>query len=536
MRSGAHALVLAAVWLSPPALLALVSLLLADGIRGLWIPLALGGGSLIVAVLVAGPWSRLPTGGPDSVLRLLRHRWPEGGRALAPLAVASAASALLFLWAQLAAGRELAQALGWSPPAAVAVAAAAVALAGWRRDVAWRLTALGGALAVGGLVLPLAAILGATDPVWPRVWAAVASRPRVTFAAESPWVREGRPVRGTGPVLRLPVAEEQRVTLLGRGRIHVELWESRTWSRDVRADTDLALRPGDRLVVPDGFPIRFQAGRTVSGAPPSGPDWLDPPGPRPDWRTLAGLGVTLLVGALGLAPVHAALPAGRSAGAGTARAGAVLVTVGVVAAMLWSLYAAWLTPEVYIGGVAGTEVFALPASLSALGTASAPLADVTMLALAGGGVAAALAALRAVPQDLGGSPGRRAGTILGVVAVAGVLAAVTPARPWPVLLAAFGLGASATAPAIVLGCWRERLSERGVAVGAALGLVLYVALTLLGLLALGRVPETSWLRSLAAWPALVATPANALAVWLLSAAPRPSPRSPLPPALADLHA
>lgn len=535
MTGAAHALVLAAVWLSPPVLLAVGAMLLADGIRGLWAPLALGGGAVLVALLVGSPWSRLPAAGPPNVLRLVRQRWPGAGSPVGPAALATAVSALLFLWAQLAAGRELARALGWPGSVAVAVTAAALALAAWRPAVGWRLAVPAATLGLVGLLGPLAAVVAATDPAWPGVWREVASRSRVTFAADSAWVSEGRSVRGDGAELTLAIREEQRVTLLGRGRVRVQLWEGGMWSRDVRADADLTLRPGDRLVVPDGFPMRFQAARAVPGAPASGPDWLDPPGPRPDWQTLVGLGVTLLLGPLGLAPVHAALPGTRAVGEGAVRAAGALVALGLVAAALWALYAAWLTPEVYLGGVAGVEVYLLPASVAALGTGSAPLADLAMLGLAGGGVAAALAALRSVPRDLAGSGEGTAWPTLAVVAVGGVLAALTPAGPWPVLVAALGIAASATGPAVVLACWRERLSARGVAVGTSLGLVLFVALGLLGPLALGRVPETSWLRWLATWPVLVAVPANALATWLLSAAPRPSPRSPLPPGFADLH-
>lgn len=535
MSGAAHALVLAAVGLSPPALLAVGAMVLTDGIRGLWVPLALGSGAVLVAVLLGAPWSRLPADASPNALRLLRQRWPDAGSLLGPAGLATAASALLFVWAQLATGRELARILGWPGPAVVAVAAAALALAAWRPAVGWWLAVPAAIVALVGLFGPLAVALGATDPTWPRVWREVASRPRVTFATDSAWVGEGRPVHGNGAELTLPIPEEQRVMLLGRGRVRVHLWEGGTWSRDVRADTDLTLRPGDRLVVPDGFPIRFQAGRAVPGAPASGPDWLDPPGTRPDWRTLVGLGVTLLLGPLGLAPVHAALPGTRAVGEPAVRAAAALVTLGFVAAALWGLYAAWLTPEVYLGGVAGAEVYLLPGSIAALGTGGVPLTDLALLGLAGGGVAGALAALRAVPRALAWRGDGAAWPMLGVVATGGVLAALTPAGPWPLLVAAFGLGASATGSAVVLACWRERLTARGVAVGTSLGLVLFVTLTLLGALLLGRLPETSWLRWLAAWPAVVAAPASALAAWLLSAAPRPSPRSPLPPGFADLH-
>ncbi len=534
-----RALGFAGVWLSPATLLGLAPLLLADGTRGLWPPLVLASAACLAAALLAAPWAARPAGVRPTLVDLVRHREASAGPRLLPLSVAASASALLFLWAQLAAGRELARVVGWPAPAAIGLAALVLVLLAGAEDLGRRLAPLGAAVALVGLALPLAAVLLASDAAWPRAFHAVASRPRVVFEAGGPWTREGLPVRGSGPEVALRVTEEQRLVLLGRGRIRVEPWEGGAWSREMTTPTELTLRPGDRLVVPDGFAIRFQAGRAIPGAPPGGPDWLDPGAGPGAWRPLAGLAVTLLVGALGLAPVHGALPAARGGAARAAALGAFLGSAGLAASVLWALYAVWLTPEVYVGGVLGSEVYELPARVSALGAAGPALRDVALLGLAGGGLAAGLAALRGVPRGLEAgaapAPGRAPGVVPTVAALAGLLATLVPVGPWPLLVAAFGLAASACAPAALAASWSERLGARALAVGAGVGLAAFGALSVAGLAGLGGAPERAWLAWLTAWPAMVAAPLNALAVWLLTPGSRPSARTPVPPGLADLH-
>jgi Na+(H+)/acetate symporter ActP len=121
--------------------------------------------------------------------------------------------------------------------------------------------------------------------------------------------------------------------------------------------------------------------------------------------------------------------------------------------------------------------------------------------------------------------------------VAGALAVLTPAGPWPVLVAAFALGASTLAPGAILVGWSERATARSLAAGATVGLTLFGALSLVALW--GRIgpihPPAPLLGALLTWPALVALPANLLVAWLGTARVAAAPRSPLAPGLAELH-
>jgi hypothetical protein len=518
------ALRLLAVWLSPAALLGLGPLLLADGTRGLWPPLALAAGAVLAAVVLAGPWGERPFG-RGSLVDLVAHRWPDAVRAW-PLLVVTLGGAFLFLWAQLAAVAELGVTWGGSRPVVTAVATLCLALAAWRREAAAWLGGVGAALAVGGLVVPLAAVVVTTDPVWPRVWEAVVSRPRTVFGDTGPWVGEGHAVHGRGGEVTLRTSEEQRVTLLGPGRVRIELWEGRATTREIASATDVTLRVRDRLTVPDGFPMRFQAGRRIPGGPPSGLGWLDPGPAAGDRRWLLGVGLTLVLGALGLAPVHAALAGGPDGTSRAAALAAVLATFGLMAAVAWGLYTAWLAPEVYIGGVAGGEIFELPALVPALGAAGGPLRDLALLGLAGGAMAAGVAALTATPASVS------AAARIGGLAVAGALAALAPVESWSLLLAAFGLAAAGGAAPAVTTCWRERLGPRAVVAGATAGLAAFVALSAVRLFGLAPGPGTAWVTE---WPVVVAAPLSALVTSLASRGPRPSAHAPLPTGLAALH-
>jgi hypothetical protein len=144
--------------------------------------------------------------------------------------------------------------------------------------------------------------------------------------------------------------------------------------------------------------------------------------------------VTGLLGALGLPAGITALRAGRLPPGRGAPLTAALVTVGVVLAVGWSLYAAWLTPEVYVGGVAGAEVYVLPAAVPGLGAWGRALAWLALGGLGVGGAAAALVGLHGLPDARGlmagpGGAGRRLPAVL-LVSGAGLLACVAPLGAW----------------------------------------------------------------------------------------------------------
>ena len=230
----------------------------------------------------------------------------------------------------------------------------------------------------------------------------------------------------------------------------------------------LVLHPGDRLVVPspasgsgsrrgDAYPMR----RTRA---PSG--WSRRRG-RLGWLWLVALGVT---GILGRARSpdrrgprrRGPLSPGRGAGLA-----ALLVAAGAALAVGWSLYAAWLTPEVYVGGVTGAEVYALLAGMPGRGVRLP--ADLARPGRPRG---------RRLRPPRWGDSGHSRGSAAGPPpAGRGVsrsrwspapapLRCLVPAGAWTLLVAALGLAASALAPAAVLACWSERATARGAAAGA----------------------------------------------------------------------
>jgi hypothetical protein len=113
-------LALAAVWSSPALWLGLPPLLLADGTRGLWAPAVVIGGT-IVALLVLGT-ARSRTGGlmaPAS--GLAQSRWPAARGCHVLLGSTETVVAGLFVWAQLAAVREIGAMAGWPRAATIGV-------------------------------------------------------------------------------------------------------------------------------------------------------------------------------------------------------------------------------------------------------------------------------------------------------------------------------------------------------------------------------------------------------------------------------
>jgi hypothetical protein len=527
-------LALAVVWGSPALWLGLPPLLLADGTRGLWPPAVAVGGAAIALVLLGTVTTRAGSL-VATASALARARWPSARAGGALLASTEVAVTGLFVWAQLAAAREIGTLTGWPRGALVGVTLLILVAVFLPERPRIRLAALGGGLVLVALAVPLTLIALGTTTAWSFVWSAVASRGRVAFGEGSPFTQEGGAVRGPAAIATLRFADDQRVAFRGGGTVHIEPRAGARLARDVEAGEEIAVHPGDRLVVPGEIPLRFEPGRRVPDAPDSGPEWVEPSARRSGWLALLAFGMTGLLGAIGLPAGLTALRAGRLSPGRSAPLTAALVTAGVVLAVGWSLYAAWLTPEVYVGGVAGAEVYGLPAAVPGLGAWGPALAWLALGGLAVGGAAAALVGLDGLPDARGsmtrpGGAGRRRLPALLLVSGAGVLASVVPLGAWALLLGALGLAASALAPAAVLACWSERATARSVVTGAMVGLGVFVGLTVAGAASVAG-PADGWLSAAASAPAALAVPAHLVAAWLLRARGTPSPRQSLPSAL-----
>lgn len=531
--SGFAPLALAAVWSSPAVWLGLPPVLLADGAWGLWPPTVVVGGALVALLLHGAPWSR--TGGlMVTASALTRARWPGARGCQVLLASIEGAVLLVFAWAQLAAARELGGLLDWPRAVPIGVTLLVLGVLLLPPVLRLRLTAVGGGLALAGLALPLGAITLATTPLWPAVWNAVATRPRIAFGEGSAWTGEGGPVRGPAVAPTLRFGDAQRVEFSSPGSVVIEPREGGRLTRDVEAGEQVALHPGDQIVVRAGFPLRFEAGRRIPDAPDSGPEWVEPRSRPAGWPWLMALGVTGFVGALGLPIGRIPVGAGRLSPRRSAGLAAGLVTAGVALPVGWSLYALWLTPEVYLGGVSGVEIYTLAASLRESPASGHSLTWLALGGLAVGGAAAVLGCARDLPnawRDLAGVWARRLG--LALVAGAGLLACLAPVDAWTLLLLALGLAASVLAPAAALACWSERATPESVAGGAAAGLAVFLLVTVLGV----TNPEDMaawWGSAVAAAPAVLAVPVHLLAAWILRAREVPSVRNPLPPGLEQL--
>jgi hypothetical protein len=526
-------LALAGVWGSPALWLGLPPLLLADGTRGLWTPAVVVGGAIVALLLLATPWRRT-SGLTATASTLARTRWPAARGCHALLGSIETMVIGLFLWAQLAAVRE-AGAMADCHRAATVSAALLLLGALLLPDLTRvRLAALGGGLALAALAVPLVAVALGTTTAWPFVWSAVASRPRIAFGESSHWTGEGRAVRAPAGSATLKFGDEQRVRFGARGSVVVEPNEGGRLGREVEAGEEVVLHPGDRLVVPGNLALRFEAGRRIPDAPDSGPDWVEPRARPAGWLWLLALGVTSGLGTVGLPTGPAPVGGGRLSPAWTAGLAVVLVASGAALAVGWSLYAAWLTPEIYVGGVTGAEVYALPASMPGARASDHLWTWLALGGLATGGAAAALGGLGGLPAARRQvRRGRRLG--LALVASAGLLTTLTPAGAWTLLVLALGLAASTLAPAAVLACWSEHATARGLTAGTGAGLAVFLLVAVGGAAGAGGLWEGLWGSADTLAP-VFAAPVHALVAWLLRGQRAASQRNPLPPGLEGLAA
>ncbi|MBM4441600.1 MAG: hypothetical protein FJ027_14390 [Candidatus Rokubacteria bacterium] len=296
---------------------------------------------VVVAALVAAPLLGLLLT-DDARARLLDARGAGD--------VAILVGLTLLLAANVAVLGDLARELGLARAHGVAAAAAvALLVVGWQAGEAWwRLaTPLGAAV----VILPVALVVAGAGAPW-TTWAALASRPALTFDAASAWVTGGRAIgeRTTltfGEPHRMIAAAPAtwRVTERDAARISVREWRLGTGDA-------LTLRPGDQLALERGARVRFEAGRRVPTAAPSGVAWADGRGRSTVERLAAALGILVAVvgGGVALAPALAA-PA-----LAAVVVPLVLLTF-VTGAALWGLYGMALAPALSLTPRALAPVF-----------------------------------------------------------------------------------------------------------------------------------------------------------------------------------
>lgn len=490
---------LVSAWAAPALVLGVSAELVARGREGLWLLLLF----FVAPLLAALALSARPAAAPEA-----------GRPRVVPAATALVAA--LLVSANLGLAGDVATWFGAGRSRGVLLAAGILALPLLSRRAVRAgpgLFALGLAL----LALPLAVMARASgaDPL--ATWRQVASEPAFRFRADSPWVTRGRAV-GNGPGWRALLFEEEhrvapvdpgpvRVEIADRGRLEVEEWA-------LPGGESLVLRPRDRLQVDGRRRLRFEAGKRVPGAPPSGIAWADaaPLDRRFLAARLLGPAVTLVGGAVALMVAGGArgIPRGGLALGGLA----LLALFGW--AECWAVYTARWAPELFLDGVDPAALVELPALVVGEARGGPWLVALTLAGLAALLLAAAVGLRVGLLGDGGRRPGASALVVSGGILGAAALLALWPVEPWGLVLAALGLGASTLAP---LGLVAGRGGRpRGIAWATGLGLVVFLALAELGRLeiAAGGVAE-----ALFAYPALVAAPAAALALRLAGRRPRP---------------
>jgi hypothetical protein len=499
----AASLALAVVWGSPALWLGLWPALLADGARGLW-----PGAAAVVGVAAGALLLGAPGEGPRgwSAAGLAARRWPDRREPRVVLVLAEVGVAVLFAGAQLAAVREAGEAIGHPGGAVALVAIAVLALGLLPARQRLRVAAAGGGAILLAFALAVAMTGVATGSAWSGTWRAVAARPRLAFTAASPWTTEGRAVHGPGGETTLRFTERQRLVFASPGRVLLTSeGDDAATAREVRAGETLEVHAGDRLVLARDLRVRFEAGRRIPDGPDSGIAWAEGAetvegaalGPRV-WA-LMGLGLTVVLGAIGLVP--AGEPPGAARRGLAARLGAALVVAGVALAALGGLQVAWLAPEVYAGGVAGGEVAAALGSTGGVAGGISLAPWVVPAGLAAGAVGALLAGPPAIA--VAAIAGRRSTTVAGAAVVLALGAALAArVEAWTLLLAALGLAGAVLAPAALALAWSERATPQGIALGGGLALAAVGALAV----AAGVGP--------ASWPAALVAPGHALVLWV----------------------
>lgn len=484
-----------AVWLSPAAWLALPALVLEGGPDGVWVGLLL---------LVAPLFALAVTGGDRRTVQPARED-------LFPVVVLLLVAGLL-LWASLTLAGDVAAWLGSPRWQGIGLAAGgAWLLLIWRRAgrlVPWLLL-----VSLVGVAAPLVVLArgAAVDPL--AAWERVASLPSFRFPPSSPWVNTGRELRaGRGPSL-LVLEEEHRITTLGPAQIHVRTRDGARVSEidlELQAGQSVRLRPGDELTWPSGARLRFETGKVVPGAPPSGIAWAD--GRRGDSSGRWGLLLTLTGGALALLGFGAVGRVGRGQMAA--------VGAGLLAMFIWGLgwgvYCALGAPDIFLGGVALERVARPPSISTSAGFGIAGMGGFVLALVPSAGLASFLASSVALRERIGGldvTGGGEIGHDLGLwsaIIGAASVASLWPTEPWALVLTALGLAASTLAPLVLLPVPAAHAGW-GTAAGFV-GLAIFGALALLGQWTGGG--TAGWVGLPLAYPVMIAAPAAALVLGL----------------------
>ena len=320
---------LLAVWLTPALWLAMPAIILARGPEGLWIALTLTAAPL-VALVMNGRAGLARTDG----------RWIF--RRVVLFAVAG-----IMIWANVVIAGDVAEWLGAPRWHAIGVAVL----------VAWLATAWRGA-GRGLIALWLAGLIGLGVPLVELVrhagidplaaWERVATQTGFRFPASSVWVTSGRTFGASGGRASVVFTEEHSVTAPSGGLLRghsaaAARGSDQEWR--LSPGQSVTLRTGDRLEAPTAIPLRFEAGKRVPGAPPSGMAWAAW-SPVDGWRAL-GLGLTLVMGAVALLRAGPAVRVSRRE--------ALVVGAGLLLAFAWAqgwaIYRVLDAPDLFLGGV-----------------------------------------------------------------------------------------------------------------------------------------------------------------------------------------
>jgi hypothetical protein len=486
-------------WLGPAISLSLPALLLAQGAGGLWPGLLVVVAPLLALTLRAGPIVEL-----------------DEPRAPVPLVHVATYFLLVavLIWAGLVVAGDVGARLGAPRWHGIALAAAGgLVLTAWRGAERAVVPAL---LIVAGLgfIVPLGGVAAATGLAPVSAWRVMANRPALVFPATSRWVTEGRDLRlaqGHRPLL---FDETHRVTAVADTTLRMRIREGRhTLDREVplAAGQSVTLRSGDHLEATPGARVKFEAGRRVPGAPPSGVTWMGSAAPSGSTAFASlGLAVTLLGGGIALfGPPLTERPPRLV----VALVGGSLVGVFWMS-QAWAVYAALAAPEIFMGGVTSERLVDVPGLVLANRLTAVRLQVLLVIAV-GAGFLASTVGLRARLSAVDATGDGEIGNDLGLwtmVFVVAAMASLWHVDPWALALTALGAAAAVLLPAALLPVPAARPAV-ATAAGVA-GLGVYAVVVLIGRLGDDSRPAESVLGALCEHPAIFAAPAGFLVLWL----------------------